>query len=164
MYRIIVMISMALMFAACGGGGSEADSGSSTTAAPPPPAAPKAITVEIFGDDQMKFNRGEIRVKVGQEVTVKLTHTGQLPKESMGHNWVLLKPGTNVQEWALAAMAATDSEYVPAGDAAVIANTGLVGGGESTEVTFTAPEAGTYDYICSFPGHYGVMKGKLIVE
>ncbi|HBX64839.1 MAG TPA: azurin, partial [Balneolaceae bacterium] len=26
------------------------------------------------------------------------------------------------------------------------------------------PEAGTYDFICSFPGHYALMKGKFIVE
>ncbi|MEM6771051.1 MAG: plastocyanin/azurin family copper-binding protein, partial [Bacteroidota bacterium] len=27
-----------------------------------------------------------------------------------------------------------------------------------------APAAGEYDFICTFPGHYGVMKGKFIVE
>jgi azurin len=40
----------------------------------------------------------------------------------------------------------------------------MLGGGETTTIAFTAPAAGTYDYICSFPGHYGMMKGKLIVE
>jgi azurin len=40
----------------------------------------------------------------------------------------------------------------------------MIGGGESTVIEFVAPEAGTYTYICSFPGHYAMMKGKLIVE
>jgi azurin len=31
-------------------------------------------------------------------------------------------------------------------------------------IEFIAPEKGTYDYICSFPGHFAMMKGKLIVE
>ncbi|MCB0632702.1 MAG: azurin, partial [Lewinella sp.] len=26
------------------------------------------------------------------------------------------------------------------------------------------PAPGTYDYICSFPGHYALMQGKFIVE
>ncbi|MBT8261281.1 MAG: azurin, partial [Bacteroidia bacterium] len=38
------------------------------------------------------------------------------------------------------------------------------GGGQSTSVTFMAPEVGTYDFICSFPGHSALMKGKFIVE
>lgn len=164
MYKFITLLTLALMLTACGGGDTEATTSTPEPAVTAAPEKPKAITVEIFGDDQMKYNRSEIRVKAGQEVTLKLTHTGQLPKASMGHNWVLLKAGTNMQEWALAAMQATDTEYVPAGDAAVLAHTGLVGGGESTEVTFTAPAAGSYDYLCSFPGHYGIMKGKLIVQ
>ena len=41
---------------------------------------------------------------------------------------------------------------------------GLVGGGESSSVTFPAPEKGTYDYICTFPGHYAIMRGILVVE
>ena len=40
----------------------------------------------------------------------------------------------------------------------------LIGGGEETTVTFDAPAKGTYDFICSFPGHYALMKGKFIVE
>jgi len=40
----------------------------------------------------------------------------------------------------------------------------MLGGGETTTIEFTAPGAGIYDYICSFPAHYGLMKGKLIVE
>ena len=46
----------------------------------------------------------------------------------------------------------------------VIAYTDLVGGGQTTSVEFNAPDAGTYDFLCSFPGHYAIMKGKFIVE
>jgi len=35
--------------------------------------------------------------------------------------------------------------------------------GGNAEVTFQAPAAGKYPYICSFPGHYMVMKGTLTV-
>jgi len=39
----------------------------------------------------------------------------------------------------------------------------LVEPGTSGETTFTAPAAGTYPYICTFPGHYLMMKGVLTV-
>ncbi|MGD1893724.1 MAG: plastocyanin/azurin family copper-binding protein [Cyclobacteriaceae bacterium] len=46
----------------------------------------------------------------------------------------------------------------------MIVHTKFIGGGESDTITFEAPSPGTYDYICSFPGHYALMQGKLIVE
>ena len=46
----------------------------------------------------------------------------------------------------------------------VLANTKVVGGGEKDTIEFTAPAPGTYDYICTFPGHYAIMKGKLVVQ
>ncbi|MEM7381126.1 MAG: plastocyanin/azurin family copper-binding protein, partial [Bacteroidota bacterium] len=69
----------------------------------------------------------------------------------------------NLPEFAAAAATARETEYIPESDA-VIVHTKLIGGGETTSITFDAPEAGTYDFICSFPGHYAVMQGKFIVE
>ena len=40
----------------------------------------------------------------------------------------------------------------------------MIGGGETDVIEFPAPEKGTYEFLCSFPGHYGMMKGKFIVE
>jgi len=80
----------------------------------------------------------------------------------MGHNWVLLEKGTNVSSFAISAMKEKDNEYIPSSN--VLAATSLIGGGEQTSITFTAPSPGEYDFICSFPGHYGLMKGKLIVQ
>lgn len=122
-----------------------------------------ANVIELESNDKMQFNKAEIKVKAGQEVTLKLVHTGKMPKEAMGHNFVLLAQGTDLAEFAQKAMAAKATDYIPAGDA-VLAHTKVIGGGESDEITFTAPAVGTYDFICSFPGHYSIMKGKFIVE
>ena len=81
----------------------------------------------------------------------------------MSHNFVLLKSGTDVAKFAAKALAANANEYIPEGDD-MIAYTALIGGGESTSVTFDAPEPGNYDYICTFPGHYALMRGILTVE
>ena len=71
---------------------------------------------------------------------------------------------TDVAAFAEAAMDAAATDYIPNGGADVIAHTKLIGGGEKDVISFKAPEAGTYDYICSFPGHYAMMKGVLVVE
>jgi azurin len=124
-----------------------------------------AVNVGLTGNDLMQFNINEIRVKAGQEVTLTLRHIGKLDIKVMGHNFVLLKPGVSIPEFSVqAAEAGEPLDWIPAGGKDVIVHTKMIGGGQSTSITFTAPEAGTYDYICSFPGHSALMKGKFIVE
>lgn len=122
------------------------------------------VEISISGNDQMKFNKNELRVKPGQTVKLTLKHTGQMSKEVMGHNFVLLKQGTDLSEFAQQASQAKSNDYIPEGTDKVIAHTKIIGGGEETTITFEAPEAGTYDFICSFPGHWIQMQGKFIVE
>lgn len=119
-------------------------------------------SITVNSNDQMKFDVKEIRVKAGEKIKLTLNHTGKLQKTVMGHNFVLLAAGTDVANFATAAMSAKATDYIPAKGA--LAHTKLIGGGESTTIEFTAPKKGTYDFICSFPGHYAIMKGKFIVE
>lgn len=122
------------------------------------------VEITIEGDDKMQFNMDEIKVEAGQTVVLTLVHTGKLPKAAMGHNWVLLAEGTDINKFGSAASKFADNGYIPEDSDQVLAATDLIGGGQETTVEFTAPEAGTYDFICSFPGHYAMMKGKFIVE
>lgn len=122
------------------------------------------VEITIEGNDQMKFNKNELKVKAGQTVKLTLKHVGKMKKAVMGHNWVLLTKGTDINAFGQKAVDAKANDYIPEGSDQIIAHTDLVGGGESTTVEFEAPEAGTYDFICSFPGHFSVMKGKFIVE
>ena len=114
----------------------------------------------------MKFDVTRIDAAPGQKVTVTLTDVGKLPKEAMAHNFVLLKAGTDVAAFATAAMTHQAQGYLPPEMAGmVIAATKLLGPGESDTVSFTAPAAGTYDYICTFPGHALTgMRGTLNVK
>lgn len=168
MKNTILIVLIAALATACGNNADSTTEGTPTEqATPQAPAAESsstAVTVELAGNDQMQFDKNEIRVKAGQKVTLKLTHSGSMGVEVMGHNFVLLKAGTDMAAFAQEAMAAKDNAYIPAGTDAVIAHTKILGGGESDTITFDAPSAGTYDYICSFPGHYALMKGKFIVE
>lgn len=87
-----------------------------------------------------------------------------MDKNVMGHNWVLLTSGTDIFEFGALAGSAKATDYIPAGTDKVIAHTKLLSGGESDTIEFVAPAAGTYDFVCSFPGHYALMKGMFIVE
>lgn len=132
------------------------------------PAFAEDKKIEISGNDQMQFSTKALEATAGDNVTLTLTHAGKLPKVAMGHNFVLLHKDVKVPDFAVKAMKAATTDYVPADDETkkqVIAHTKVVGGGESDSITFTAPaEPGDYPFLCSFPGHFAVMQGVFTVK
>ncbi len=129
-------------------------------------AATPANQINITGNDQMLFSVTSFDAPVGEDITLVLQNVGSLPKQAMGHNVVILQLGTSVPDFATAAAAAVETDYIPQGmEGAIIAHTRLLGPGESDTITFTAPSTpGAYTYICSFPGHYALMKGIMNVR
>jgi azurin len=129
-------------------------------------AAKGGRTIELVGTEDMKFSVTSITAKPGEQVHVRLTAKGAMPKIAMAHNFVLLKKGVDPVAFATAAMNARATDFVPPEKKAdIIANTTLAAAGETVEVTFKAPAAGTYTFICSFPGHFQAgMKGTLTVK
>ena len=178
MKKVILMASFAIAMVSCGGSkeqtqdtATEATTTEQPATAPEAPAAENATSpaqasndVTIEATDQMTISLKEIKVKGGQKVKVTIKHTGTMAKDVMGHNFVLLKPGVDLAAFSQKAIKAKATNYVPDGDPDVIAHTKIVGGGESDTVEFDAPAPGTYEFICSFPGHYSMMKGTFIVE
>ena len=94
-------------------------------------------SVDVESTDQMTYNTQAISIsKSCKTFTVNLKHTGSLPKTAMGHNLVLSKTADMSGIATDGIGAGPDAAYVKAGDERVIAHTGLIGGGESTSVTF----------------------------
>jgi azurin len=154
---LFLAATAALLLAGCGQGG---NSNSGAAAAGP-------RTVELTANDQMKYDVTRIEAKAGETLTVVLTNNGTVPKEVMGHDWVLLKAGADVAGFAAAAAAAKDTDYIPAARAGdIIAKIGLLGPRKSDEVTFTVPsKPGEYTYLCTFPAHFQAgMHGVLVVQ
>lgn len=123
--------------------------------------------VEITGDDFMKFNVTSFEAKPGQSVTVRLKNIGELPKEAMAHNWVLLAKQADAPKFVEAGSPRPETDYIAFEQSFyVLAKTKTLGPGESDSVTFTAPrELGPYDYVCTFPEHYVAgMKGVVTVS
>ena len=168
----VLLISTCAAFAlsGCGqkgpstGSDSSATASTASTAAATPTSGPR--TIEITANDQMRYSINAIEAKPGEKLHVVLTNTGTLPKEAMAHNWVLLKPGSDVMAFSAAAATAKDKNYIPDNLAdQIIARIDLQGPHQTGEVTFDAPQQpGEYPYLCSFPGHAALMKGILTVR
>jgi azurin len=124
-------------------------------------------SLSIDGNDQIQYSAKELRVPKGcKEATVTLKHVGMLAANVMGHNWVLAKTA-DYQALAQAGQGAGPPNFLPAGDARVIASTPVIGGGQSASVKVDVsklPAGGDYTYFCSFPGHFVLMFGKFIIE
>ncbi|WP_407313044.1 azurin [Pseudomonas sp. nanlin1] len=122
-------------------------------------------SVDVDSTDQMTFNTKAIEIsKSCKTFTVNLTHSGSLPKNVMGHNWVLSKKSDMAGVSSDGMAAGVDKNYLKPDDARIIAHTKLIGAGEKDSVTFdvaklTAGEA--YEFFCSFPGHSSLMKGEV---
>jgi len=121
--------------------------------------------VEIHGTDQMTFDKAAITVpKACTSFTVTLTHPGDMPKNVMGHNWVL-STAADMQGVLDDGQKAGEAQgYVKPGDTRVIAHTRLIGGGEKDSVTLDTRSLKTgtdYSFYCSFPFHSTLMKGTL---
>src|SRR5437763_4091899 len=68
--------------------------------------------VEITGDDFMKFNVTNFEVKPRQRVTVQLKNIGELPKEAVAHNWVLLARQAVAPKFIEAGASRPEKDYI----------------------------------------------------
>jgi azurin len=127
--------------------------------------ADKVCKLEITGTDGMQYDKKELAVEADcTQVELTLHHSGKLPAQAMGHNWVLAKTADVAGIAGDGAGAGFANDHIKKGDARVIAHTKIIGGGQSTSITFptSALKKGeSYAYFCSFPGHSSLMKGTL---
>ena len=127
-----------------------------------------ATKVSISGNDQMQFSVKEFEVKAGEQIELEFKNEGTLPKIAMGHNIVILKEGVSAIAFggkALQAGANATNALPDAVKGDVIAYSQLLGPGESEIVKFIAPvKPGINQFVCTFPGHYAMMRGVMVVK
>lgn len=129
-------------------------------------AAPNC-TIKLTGNDAMQYDLKTATVSAScASINIQFTHVGKLPVTAMGHN-VVIGASKDVAAVSAAGMkAGATAGYLPKADARVIAATAMVGGGAKTTAKFAGSKlkaGGDYSFFCSFPGHSGIMKGKLVV-
>jgi azurin len=123
-----------------------------------------ASVVKIETGSNLSFATRSFTVSAGAAVKFTLVNPDVVP-----HNWALVKPGALERVGELANRLVGDPEaaarhYVPA-TADVLAYTDVVPPGAEFTIYFRAPEEpGRYPFLCTFPGHWMVMNGEMLVE
>jgi uncharacterized cupredoxin-like copper-binding protein len=145
-----------LALTACGGGASQPPA--KEAAGGNEPAKPAALAESLnvvmhdiyYGESNDNAKNSPMwNVTSGAKVTVNMDNQGVLD-----HNWAIVKSGEQVS-----------SPYNPASDdAKLLFNAGLLTTKTKKTVDFTAPLPGEYNIVCTVPGHYPVMQGKLVVK
>lgn len=112
--------------------------------------------------DTMAYDKTTLEAKAGSKVTLTLKNNGT--SAAMQHDFVLTLPGADQEVMVQSLQAGPSKDYI-ADSPKILAKTKLLKPGESDTITFTAPAtAGDYPYLCTFPGHYPMMKGVLKVQ
>jgi azurin len=114
--------------------------------------------------EEMRFDIPRLVVEVGKPFTIVFENPDAMP-----HNLVVVKPGTRERVGQAALELRADfvdrlgRAFVPE-SSDVVAATKLIDPGQSASIRVEAPLApGEYEYVCTFPGHWVTMWGKLVV-
>ena len=185
---ILSAILSAVMLLAIACGGDEADPNATDTPAPPntvpaaaratatpvpPTAVPVAdtpvppggaggvveLTIDVSGD-ALEFITDSLSAPAGAEVVLTFNNSSGINT----HNWALVEAGTKDAVATDGLAAGQDNNWLPVNDSRVLGSTVLVGPGGSDQATFTAPAAGAYQFVCTFPGHNFTMFGTFTVN
>lgn len=113
--------------------------------------------------ERMLYDQTLLVVEAGKAVQIILQNDDAMP-----HNVVVIKPGKeeevgNAAEKMTPTPDAQGRAYVPE-LASVLHASVLVESGQRAKLAFAAPEeTGEYPYICTYPGHWRLMRGTLAV-
>ncbi|MCF6284253.1 MAG: c-type cytochrome, partial [Candidatus Hydrogenedentes bacterium] len=111
--------------------------------------------------EQMKYDRVKFAVTTGMKVKLTLNNI-----DAMDHNLTVLQPDSAAEVATAAMMLGLDGpkkQWMPESDK-IIAATKLLSVDDSETIEFTAPMTlGDYDYICTYPGHWQLMRGMMYV-
>ena len=122
----------------------------------------RAITIEA--GKNLSYSVRSFKVRAREPI--KLTF---MNPDSVPHNWALIKPGTlalvgDLANKIIAEPDAASRHYIPR-TPDVLVYTDIVMPQDQLTISFRAPSApGRYPYLCTFPGHWMVMNGEMIVE
>jgi len=159
---LIPVAAMVMMFTACGGE-SKSNEETTETVETAPVEHPTEFTIRAQGNTmpEMKFDTESITINKGKEVTITLINEGD--NETMMHNIAIVYNGY-AEEVATRGMANKENGYIAPEDPAVIATSPMSGPGETVTVKFTIEKKGTYQFVCTYPGHWSKMLGTVSVE
>ena len=134
----------------------------------------EACSFELHGNDMMKFTGidgsdvKEIKIpKSCSKFAIELVHVGKQPKNVMGHNFFISET-KDMQSLIGEALKDPKAEYILPASKVLAGSAKLLGGGDKESIHVDLAKlrktSGDLSYFCSFPGHFGLMNGKVILE
>jgi len=128
----------------------------------------RELSVSVFiiktVPEQMRYNTARLVVEAGKPFEIIFENPDFMP-----HNLVLAQPGsreeiaTDAQTMPPDKLDGQGRAFIPA-NSKIIAASKLLEAGQSERLKLTAPaQEGKYEMVCTFPGHWMAMWGKLIV-
>jgi len=123
-----------------------------------------ARKIRIETGSNLTFKTHQFRVKAGEPIVLTLVNPDVVP-----HNWALIRPGSLEKVGGMCNRLISDPDaavrhYIPE-TSDVLAYTDVVFPKENFTIYFNAPkQPGSYPYLCTFPGHWPVMNGTMIVD
>ena len=146
------------LLAACGGAAPEPTASPASTPSISEQKSKRARPHISTVGDELRFDRAKLKETALFKVRVTFTNGSTVNQ----HNWVLVKKGTKDEVAAAAVIAGAANSWIPPQDDRIIAHSGLLDPGETEEISFTAPLLGTYQFLCTFPGHSATMFGDFV--
>ena len=126
---------------------------------PPPPCESPTLEISVKGE-ALEFDKDRLEAAAGAEFVLCFINVSSVNQ----HNWVLVNDGTKDEVAMRGLEAGPENGWLQPGDPDVIANVKLLDPGEMGEVRFAAPPAGTYQFVCTFPGHNFTMSGDFVAS
>jgi azurin len=139
--------------------------GSAQPSGPAPGGQAGELKIETATEpEEFTFAQPALSAPAGSRIKLTLFNLTDADDE-IGHNWVLVKPGQEKSVLANGIAAGDDKDWLDVNDPGIIAATRLIEGSQRDSVTFDAPAAGAYTFVCTFPEHFdGGMRGTLTIE
>lgn len=120
---------------------------------------PVVLSLGVNGD-AFEFSSTLLTAPAGSEVLLTFNNSSVINQ----HNWVLVTNGAKDEVAAAGATAGDANAWVPPDDDRVLVQSSLLDQGVTESIEFTAAEAGTYQFVCTFPGHAVTMFGEFITN
>ena len=120
-------------------------------------AGPANLQIGVLGD-VLEFDASSFSANAGSEVVLTFHNASTLHQ----HNWVLVRSDDKDAVAADGAVAGPANDWIPPDDDRVLFHTKLLDPGDTQQIRFT-PEAGTYEFVCTFPAHNITMSGSFEV-
>ncbi len=128
----------------------------------------KTLRVAVFVvntvREQMRYDTPRIVVEAGKPFEVIVANQDMMP-----HNLTIVNPGTRPTLAAQASNMRPDQldgqgrAFMPSSPD-ILAGTRLLEAGQTQTLKLTAPrKEGDYDYFCTYPGHWEMMWGRMVV-